>query len=243
MNCNPAPKIRVFLSPQELAQAVAADWIQSARQAEQSQRHFSVALSGGSTPRLLYKQLSLPKNSRQIPWPSVHLFWGDERCVPPDHADSNYRMAWETLLKFTPLPPANIHRIAGEIDPQQASQEYAQEIRKVLGGDTPRFDWILLGMGTDGHTASLFPGQTLLQEPQGICAVAERPDQNRVTLTLDVINRSKRVSFLVTGAAKADRVYDILEKTGEGEKLPAAGVGADKVEWLLDQEAAVHLKR
>ena len=243
MNCNPAPEIRVFPSPQELAQAVAADWIQSARQAEQSQRLFSVALSGGSTPRLLHKQLALPKNSRQIPWPSVHLFWGDERCVPPDHADSNYRMAWETLLKFTPLPQENIHRISGEIDPQQAAQEYAQEIRKVLGEDEPRFDWILLGLGTDGHTASLFPGQPLLKEPQGICAVVERPDYKRVTLTLDMINSAKRVSFIVAGAAKADRVHDILEKTGESENLPAAGVCAENVEWLLDQEAAARLKR
>ena len=243
MNCNHAPEIRVFPSPQELAQAVTSDWIQSARQAEQSQRLFSVALSGGSTPRLLYQLLALPKNSRQIPWPSVHLFWGDERCVPPDHADSNYRMAWETLLKFTPLPQENIHRIAGELDPQQASQQYAQKIRKVLGEDKPRLDWVLLGMGTDGHTASLFPGQSLLKEPQGICGVAERPDHQRISLTLDVINNAKRVSFIVAGAAKADRVYDILEKTRGSEKLPAAEVCAENVEWLLDQEAAARLKR
>ena len=243
MNYNPAPKIQVFPSPQELAQAVATDWIQSARQAEQAQRQFSVALAGGSTPRLLYQLLARPKNSRQIPWAWVHLFWGDERCVPPDHAASNYRMTWEAMLKFTPLPQKNIHRIAGEIDPPQASQAYAQEIQKVLGGDRPSFDWVLLGMGTDGHTASLFPGQTLLPEPLGICAVAERPDQKRITLTLDTINRAKRISFLVTGAAKADRVHDILEKTGASDKLPAAEVCGANVEWLLDREAAARLKK
>lgn len=146
-------------------------------------------------------------------------------------------------MKFIPLPQKNIHRVAGEIDPQQASQAYAQEIQKVLGGDRPRFDWVLLGMGTDGHTASLFPGQTLLQEPLGICAVAECPDQKRITLTLATIKRAKRISFLVTGAVKAERVYDILEKTGGNDTLPAAEVCGANVEWLLDREAAARLRQ
>jgi len=200
----------------------------------------AVALSGGSTPRRLFELLSRAPYKDKVPWPQVHLFWGDERCVPPDHADSNYRMTREMLLDHIDIPPQNVHRVRGELPPPQAAQEYRAELESILG-PSPRFDLILLGMGSDGHTASLFPDSSALDEREqaAVAVYAEHLDSWRVTLTLPVLNRARHVLFLVTGATKARA----LARIRAGEPLPAARVRPDPgtLTWLLDQDATKEL--
>jgi len=197
---------------------------------------FTVALAGGSTPRRLYEMLAQQPLSDQVPWSRVHVFWGDERCVPPDHADSNYRMAREALLDRVPIPPGNVHRIRGEIDPQQAAADYAAELASVLGPDG-RLDLALLGMGDDGHTASLFPGSTALAERErNVVAVhVDKLQSWRVTLTLPTLNAARQVLFLVSGAGKAQA----LTRVQAGERLPAGLVRPTDghLIWLVDQQA------
>jgi len=243
----PEPDIFVCTDPETVAVEVAAQWIERARRVTETGRPFRVALSGGATPRLLFEQLALPEHRDQVDWPRVHLFWGDERCVPPDDSDSNYNMTQETLLEHITIPEANVHRIRGETDPQKEARRYAEEMRTVFGcapHEVPRFDWILLGMGTDGHTASLFPGQAEVLASRDLCAVAAHPQtgQARITLTLPVLNRAACVSFLVTGLNKAGMLASVLHDPKRRERYPAAMVEAETVEWWVDREAAFHIQ-
>lgn len=228
MNSETNPFIRNFSDPQELARAVAKEWVDAARFAEDSGQPFCVALSGGKTPRLLFREISRPSIIQSIPWKRVHIFWGDERCVPPDHPESNFKMAWDGLLKFVPIPQEQIHRIRGEADPLEESKRYAAELQQVLSSKEglPSFDWILLGMGSDGHTASLFPGQEGETESSGMCAVQKHPEtgQNRISLTLDMINRAHRITFLVTGLDKAETVSEIMKNPERRHHFPAAQI-------------------
>ena len=198
---------------------------------------FTVALSGGSTPRRLFEMLASVPYRTRVPWPQVHFFWGDERCVSPDHADSNYRMAREALLDQIDVPPQNVHRVRSRLAPDQAADHYRSELKRMLGPD-PQFDLVLLGMGADGHTASLFPGSPALQEREqtAIAVYAAHLDSWRVTLTLPVLNRARQVLFMVSGANKVSAVARIRA----GEPLPAGQVrpSQGKLTWLLDRDAA-----
>jgi 6-phosphogluconolactonase len=206
---------------------------------------FTVALSGGSSPALLFQRIAEDAPGSGIDWGKAHVFWADERCVPPDHGESNYRLARELFLDMLPPPGAVIHRIPGELPPQEAARRYEEDLARAFPGQSiPVFDQIWLGLGSDGHTASLFPGY----DAQGfvghtaIAVYVEKLASHRLTLTLPVINNARHAVFLVTGTDKADIVAKILE--GEnGTRYPAAGVAPTegKLTWLLDADAAAGL--
>jgi 6-phosphogluconolactonase len=239
-------EIVVFPDADALAHEAAQRFVALVREAAASRGRFSVALSGGSTPGTLYRLLAEEPYRGQIPWAEVHLFWGDERCVPPDDPGSNYRLAEETLIARVPIPPGNVHRVRGELDPEEAARVYARELRDFFCGPRPRFDLVLLGLGEDGHTASLFPGSPVLDETARLAAAEEAHYQDRpahrVTLTLPVLNAARHVLFLITGGAKAGIVQTVLE--GEPGRLPAQRIRpiAGQLTWLLDAAAASQLK-
>lgn len=227
----------VFPDPYLLVEHAAQLFVQ---QAVAARGRFSVALSGGSTPRALYERLASAEFSGRIPWQDVHLFWGDERCVLPDHADSNYRMVAESLLGQVPLPAENIHRIHGELTPHEAAAHYEVGLRAFFGS-TPVFDLALMGMGDDGHTASLFPDSPALAESACWAVAVEHtapppPLVSRVTLTFEVFNAARRVVFLVTGAGKAQKLAEIRR----GADLPAGRIRPPSGDllWLVDEAAA-----
>lgn len=244
-----AAAIKIFPQPAALAEALAKELLAASLQAEKAGRSFNLVLAGGSTPRGVYEYFSKFEYKESIPWDVIHFFWGDERCVPPDHADSNYRMAQQALLNPLAIPLENIHRIHGENDPEVETSRYAQEIKRhchLAVGEVPQFDWIFLGLGTDGHTASLFPGVEAEEDSSGICAVAVHPEsgQKRITLTLKVLNHARRVSFIVTGHGKAEVVGQIRNRSPQSQHYPAAQVHPKQgtLEWFLDQEAASRLQ-
>ena len=202
-----------------------------------------VALSGGSTPKIVFDELA----SRNLPkgeWEKVHFYWGDERCVPPDDSESNYRMTDEHLLSRIEIPEENIHRIKGEEQPRQEAERYSKLLKDNIPevDGLPRFDLIILGMGDDGHTASIFPYEIGLWNADQFCEVAEHPDsgQKRVTLTGRIINHAANVAFLVTGEGKAEKVEQIIDKTGDYKAYPASLVNPYKgrLVWFLDEAAA-----
>ncbi|RME86403.1 MAG: 6-phosphogluconolactonase [Caldilineae bacterium] len=203
-----------------------------------------VALSGGSTPRALYRLLATPAWRDRIPWAHVHLWWVDERCVPPDDPESNYGVAFTLLLQH--LPVTIVHRMHGEAeDPGEAARRYEQELRRqfgLQGRARPRMDLIFLGMGADGHTASLFPGTASLQEKRALVTVgrAPNPPHLRLTLTLPVLNRAANVLFMVAGANKGPALRKVLHPRPGTAPLPAAMVrpGRGRLTWLLDRAAA-----
>ena len=203
-----------------------------------------IALSGGSTPRSLFRLLARPEWQAQVPWARVHVWWADERCVPPDHPDSNYAVAYTLLLGH--LSVVHVHRMRGEVeDPAVAAAAYEAELRQVfrLGPTSrPRFDLILLGMGADGHTASLFPGTAAIEESHGLVAVGEAPvvPLRRITLTLPVLNRSAYCLFLVAGADKGPALTRVFWPDPQESLLPAGRVDLSngRIFWLLDTAAA-----
>lgn len=233
--------VRVLPDVESLAQAGLEQVVQAAKAAIAARGRFYFALSGGSTPRLLYEQLASETAFERDWWWHTHIFWGDERCLPPAHPDSNYHMARTALLDHAPIPPENIHRMAGEREPEQAAADYEVELEWVFGGP-PRFDLILLGMGSDGHTASLFPHTPALRE-QTRRAVANfyapvKPPW-RVTLTLPTINTAAQVVFLVSGVDKAETLRRVLEGEYKPDDLPAQLVRpAGGLLWLVDTAAA-----
>lgn len=218
------------------------------REAIRSSGRFTLALAGGSTPRRLYERLAEPEHAGRIEWDQTHIFWGDERCVPPDHPESNYRMARELLIDHVPVPPRNIHRIRGEADPQQAAAAYEQELKDFFfpgpasSAALPEFDLILLGMGDDGHTASLFPGAAALHEEKRwvVACRVEKIEDWRVTLTPRVINAARNVFFVVTGRGKARCLKEVLQGPFRPDELPAQAIRPvpGKVVWMVDAEAA-----
>lgn len=241
----PSPDLRIYADAGELTQAAAELFAQRAQAAFWSQGRFMVALAGGSTPRPVYARLATPGFRVTIPWEATHLFWGDERCVPPDHPNSNYHMAMEGLLSKVPVPPENIHRMAGEQPPDAAADAYAETLRHVFsltGDETPRFDLILLGLGGDGHTASLFPHTEVLHDQTRLVAAhyVEKLATFRLTLTPPVINNAALVVFLVAGAGKAETLRRVLEGPYEPDELPAqiARPVHGHLVWLVDRAAA-----
>jgi 6-phosphogluconolactonase len=238
------PTLIVVPDPAALASAAAERLVAAAGAAIERRGRFAVALSGGSTPRALYAELATRFGSR-IDWSRVHLFWGDERNVPPDHPDSNFGMAREALLRHLAIPEANVHRIRGEADPSRAADDYQDMLIDFFGGE-PRFDMVLLGMGDDGHTASLFPSTTAIWEPSDrYCAATfvDKLDAWRVTLTAGAINTAEQVVFLVAGAAKAGRLREVLRGAFRPNELPAQLIRPTQgqVVWLVDQAAAADM--
>jgi len=235
-----AMDFEIFSTSTALVERAANLFTESALEAVATRGRFAVALSGGGTPRALYARLASSGFSGRIPWLSVHLFWGDERCVPPDQAESNYRTAAEYLLKNISIPAQNVHRIAGELRPVRAAARYENELRAFFG-KIPVFDLVLLGMGEDGHTASLFPGSTALNKSKRwVVSVSHKtpppPLVSRVTLTFRTLNNARRVVFLVSGAGKAPRLAEIRRGAAN---LPAANIQPVDGElfWLVEQSA------
>jgi 6-phosphogluconolactonase len=238
------PEVKVFPGPDQLAAEAASQLKRIANASLSENGRFNVVLSGGSTPRSLYSLLAEEPWRSSLPWNNTHFFWGDERHVPPNHNDSNFRMANEALLSKLAVPADNIHRMQSELpDPSVAAHEYEQELRNFFNlsaNQPPRFDLVLLGIGTDGHTASLFPGTAGLRERERLCVAnwVEQLSTWRITVTLPVINNAANVIFLVSGAEKAAVVHSILEGN-ERESYPAQLVrpGTGNLTWLLDQAA------
>jgi 6-phosphogluconolactonase len=242
------PEVRIVEDADTLAVEAAIEFARLASDAVDTRDLFTVALSGGSTPRRLYSILAGEPWRSQLPWTKMHFFWSDERHVPPDHPDSNYRMAHEALLSRVPVPAENIHRIKGEeSDAAQAAADYQREIQNachLTADQEPRFDLVLLGLGSDGHTASLFPGTEALSEGEHFVVAnwVEKLNANRLTLTLPVLNNAMNVIFLVSGRDKADILRAVLEGDHAGE-YPAQLVQptAGRLLWLVDSDAAASL--
>lgn len=244
----PEPEIRALGDAEAVAREAARVFAERAREAISARGAFRVALSGGTTPEKLYRILAAEPFAGGIDWKHVRLYWGDERCVPPDHPDSNYGAAHRGLISKVPLPAENIFRMRGETDPPAAAMEYAEALRRSFppAGDWPRFDLILLGVGADGHIASLFPQTEALKERDKWVAAIHVPklDAWRITLTLPVLNAAAEVLFLAVGEGKREIVREILE--GERrDAYPAQRVRpvAGRTIWLLDHQAAAGLKR
>ena len=254
----PGGQVRIYRDPEELALKAARLFARLADQYVVGCGRFTVALSGGSTPKAMLSLLAADPFVDTVPWSSIYFFWGDERCVPPDHSDSNYRMASEALLSKVPVPPANIFRIPAENpDPQRAAEEYAATLsRFFLSGagatkaDTtplsnlPRFDLVFLGMGPDGHTASLFPHTKALQAGDQIVVAnyVEKFKAYRITLTAAAINNARNVAFLAAGGDKAETLKNVLEGSYQPDLYPSQLIRPRNgtLLWMVD-EAAAHL--
>jgi len=238
------PTIRIFKDADELSRAAADLFVTLAVQSIRERGRFLVALSGGSTPMALYRLLA----REPIDWTRIHVFWGDERLVPPEDPENSYGQAWEALLKHIPIPTENIHRVASELDPVAAARDYASILREFAAPplDWPRFDLVLLGLGEDGHTASLFPGSPVDATEPVIAVTAQyqgRPAR-RVTLTPLVFNAARQVIFLVTGANKAVTLKGVFSDYNSSEQIPAKRIQpADgQVTWLVDKAAGKEIK-
>ena len=233
--------VRVFDDGIALDVAAAGLVTAVCRDSIESRGRFTMALSGGSTPRGLYRLLTEAPYRDKIDWTAVHVFWVDERCVPPDHLDSNYRHANDLLLSHVPVPRHNVHRIRGEDGPERAAESYEKELRDSFGTPVPAFDLMLLGMGEDGHTASLFPDHPAVDEAARLVVpVSLGPGSHqRVTMTLPLLGHASTVLFLVTGQIKAAAVSKILEQGNPG-RYPAGLVSSrsSRVQWYLDRAAA-----
>lgn len=235
--------ITVYKSPGEIAESVSYRLMTAIRKKVELTEKFYLAVSGGSTPKVLFERLAQAPFREEILWQFLHIFWVDERCVPPEDEESNYGMTKKTLLDKVNIPTENIHRMKGESDPESEVLRYAEEIKQHLPVKLglPSFDWILLGMGSDGHTASLFPGKELSMTAESITGTAIHPQsgQNRITLTSNVINNAAEISFLVTGKDKSDIFSRIIKKEKGYENYPAAIISPEHgtLEWLIDTDA------
>jgi 6-phosphogluconolactonase len=234
--------VKILQNKDELAADFAGEIAVLINMAASRGRIITIALSGGSTPKLLFSELA-SRYAELVKWDYSHFFWGDERCVPPHDPESNFGMTNRIFLEKIKIPHDNIHRVLGEDDPEKEAVRYAGEIKKFTRErhGLPVFDLIILGLGDDGHTASIFPGQAELLTSENICSISCHPvtGQKRITLTGPVINNAETVIFLVSGASKAEVVADIIEKPGITD-YPAAAIGptAGVLKWYLDMDAA-----
>jgi 6-phosphogluconolactonase len=240
------PDVRVFDDAEQVASAAAERFETLASEAIARKGSFAVALAGGSTPRRVYELLASDAFRQRIEWEKVHVFFGDERCVPADHADSNYRMANEALLSRVAIPATNVHRMEGQGDAAANARRYEDELKSFFGdAATPRFDLVMLGMGDDGHTASLFPGAAALSESRAwvVANWVEKLGAWRITLTAPAINAAHHILFLVTGAGKAERLREVLVGERNPERLPSQLIRASEgsLEWYADEAAAAEL--
>lgn len=240
--------VRRLATPQQLFQAAAEEVIGAAQDAISRRGRFTIALSGGSTPKNLFSLIAA-NAATSVPWDKVFFFWGDERHVPPNDADSNYRMARESLLSKLPIPEANIFRVPAEgKDAEAVAEAYEQTLKNFFSlkpDEVPHFDLILLGMGPDGHTASLFPGTPALQEKSRLVVAnwVEKLKTSRITFTLPVLNAARNVMFLVSGADKAPVLREVLEGDAPAEKYPSKLVRPSngKLIWFVDRAAGSQL--
>lgn len=236
---------------EDISSAAARRWTEIAKTAVRERGSFTVALSGGNTPRHLYETLASPPLRDQLPWEQTFVFWGDERRVPPSSADSDYRMAKETLLDHIPIPTDHIFRMVGEGLASGSVRDYEDKLRrhfKLQPGDWPTFDLMLLGMGSDGHIASIFPGTRAVSDLSNMVIVQEVPQlrAERITLTRPVFNHARNVLFLVSGAGKAAALAACLEGPYRPSTYPAQGIKSEvggSITWLIDKAAAAQLKR
>jgi 6-phosphogluconolactonase len=252
----PRPNVSVYRDAEELALKAARRFARLADQYVVGCGRFTVALSGGSTPRAMFSLLAEHPFADTVPWSSIYFFWGDERCVPPVHPDSNYRMANETLLSKVPIPAENIFRIPTEIaEPEQAAEQYARALSKFFLWESgtpesgtaplsslPRFDLVFLGIGPDGHTASLFPHSAALKSGQQIVVAnyVEKFAAHRITLTAATINNARNVTFLVAGDDKAEVLKNVLEGAYQPDLYPSQMIqpGNGTLLWMVDEAAA-----
>lgn len=234
-------RVEVWRDLAELSERAAELFIAAAYDGITTEGVFNVALSGGSTPKATYERLAERGASESTAWLRTHVYWSDERCVPPTDEQSNYRMAKEALLDHVPVAPQRIHRMRGEDEPHVAAQSYAATLAENLAAHDYRFGLVLLGLGDDGHTASLFPHTPALDETEKLVAAnfINKLQVSRLTLTLPLINRASNIIFLVSGAAKADALQLSLEGDVDGRALPASLVQPvnGKLVWLVDEAA------
>ncbi len=233
-------EVKIFADSSAVAAGFAADFAELVQ--ANGRENFTVALSGGSTPRILFERWTRQFADR-IDWSLIHFFWGDERFVAPDDGDSNFGVAKSLFLDNISIPVANIHRALGESDPELERQRYEKEVlTHVEIGDVglPRFDLVILGMGDDGHTASIFPHESQFLQSSRICEVATHPDtsQRRITLTGPVLNAAARVAFLITGSSKAGVLAQVINRSGDYDRYPASHVNVPDQCFYLDRAAA-----
>ena len=250
MHMSNSPEIRALANAQEIFHVAAEQFVQLASDVTKSSGRFAVALSGGSTPKGLYSLLASDFRS-SVPWKQTFFFWGDERHVPPNHPDSNYGMAFAAMLSKVPVPAENIFRIpAEEKDASVAATKYEETLRnffRLTPREFPCFDLIHLGMGPDGHTASLFPGTAALKEKSRLVVAnwVEKFSTDRITLTLPVLNNGKCVTFMVAGADKAPALHEVLEGDAPGDQFPSKLIRpiSAKLIWFVDRAAARGLSK
>jgi 6-phosphogluconolactonase len=244
-------ELTVCADAAELAREAARRFAELATAFTADTGRFNVALSGGSTPKAMFSILADAPCADSLPWGAIHFFWGDERCVPPDDAASNYRMARESLFDKVPIPPENIHRIpADDAEPERAAARYAETLTNFFNlapNQVPCFDLIFLGMGADGHTASLFPGTAALGVHDRIVVAnyVEKFQSHRITFTAHTINSARHILFLVAGADKAPALRQVLDGPRESTQYPSQLIEATNgdLRWLLDEAAANQLAR
>ncbi|MEO5509014.1 MAG: 6-phosphogluconolactonase [Longimicrobiales bacterium] len=243
---NVTPELHVFDNADELARGTADLFVAAAARAIAHSGSFRAALSGGSTPRLFLRMLATSAYASQVDWRHVHLFWGDERCVPPSDAASNFRMARQALIDHVPIPASQVHRMEGELDPGAAAAEYDALLRREFTDGVTRFDLTLLGLGDNGHTASLFPGGTAVREAEHLVVAEfiEEVQASRITLTPTAINASAEIAFVVCGSDKARMVRRVIERSPDIDAVPATAIMPvnGRLVWLLDDAAAAHLE-
>ncbi|MCA1760371.1 MAG: 6-phosphogluconolactonase [Bacteroidales bacterium] len=234
-------EVKIFTDQKQVVKALAKEIFILTKSS--IQERFNILLSGGNTPTELFRRIT-KKYVGTIDWERIHFWWGDERCVSPENENSNYKQAYDFLLSQISIPSENIHRIKGENNPEEEAIRYAAEIKDNLNyrGENPVFDLVLLGLGEDGHTASIFPDELELFEDERVCAVANHPlsGQKRITITGRVLNNANRVFFLVTGANKAQRISEIMNDDEAAKLLPAYYISPTNGEliWFLDEAAA-----
>ena len=240
-------RLEIVPDKEALVQQAVEYFIEAAQEQIEDKGVFTVALSGGGTPKPVYAELAKPENRERVDWEKVQLFWGDERPVPPDDPQSNYRMVRETLLDRIDIPAENVHRVPAEMDVRMGAFQYEEELRAFFGGEWPVFDLVFLGMGNDGHTASLFPHSAGLNEDFRwfIANYAPSMDSWRLTLTAPAINAARFILVLVEGAGKADRLKMVLTDPHEPDEMPIQMIDPSQGEmvWLVDQAAAKDINK
>jgi len=234
-------EVKIFPNSKQVVKALAKEIFTLTNST--TQERFNILLSGGNTPSELFRKLS-KKYNETIDWERIHFWWGDERCVSPENESSNYKQAYDFLISKILIPVENVHRIKGENNPEEEAIRYAQEIKENINyrGENPVFDLVLLGLGEDGHTASIFPDEIEMFENERVCAVTKHPltGQKRITITGKVLNNANSVFFLVTGANKAQRIAEIMNDDEAAKLLPAYYISPTNGEliWYIDEAAA-----
>jgi 6-phosphogluconolactonase len=239
-------ELHIFKNPNELSHA-AAKWIAGDIAATlKKQDRYTIALSGGSTPKALHQILAAPPYKEQIDWSKLHIFWGDERAVPFEDDRNNAKMAFDTLLNFVPVPAAQIHVMRTDMGPEQSASEYENILHRYFDKTANSFDLVLLGMGDDGHTLSLFPGTAAVHEEKAwtIAFFLQAQDMYRITLTKTIVNRSAKIAFLTTGTAKAHALKEVQQGAYNPDLYPSQVIKpvSGELHWFVDEAAATGLK-